>query len=119
MRRELDSDGADVAWQWTAGSNQPSRRIGGSRQPGSIGYPVRPLGDDAGCARRVPAIRPGVRAGHLQRAADHTAARFGHAVAIRSIRLRRQNREARRAHPRYSCRVIPASRFADNPHYVK
>ena len=76
MRRELDSDGADVAWQWTAGSNQPSRRIGGSRQPGSIGYPVRPLGDDAGCARRVPAIRPGVRAGHLQRAADHTAARF-------------------------------------------
>lgn len=51
MRRELDSDGADVAWQWTAGSNQPSRRIGGSRQPGSIGCPVRPLGDDAGCAR--------------------------------------------------------------------
>ena len=60
--------------QWTARSNQPSRRIGGSRQPGSIGYPVRPLGDDVGCARRVPAIRSGV-------CAEHTAARFGHAVA--------------------------------------
>lgn len=38
-------------WQWTARSSQPSRRIGGSRQPGSIGDPVRPPGDDAGCAR--------------------------------------------------------------------
>lgn len=63
-----------MAWQWTARSNQPSRRIGGSRQPGSIGYPVRPLGDDVGCARRVPAIRSGV-------CAEHAAARFGHAVA--------------------------------------
>ena len=81
MRRELDSDGADMAWQWTASSNQPSRRIGGARQPGSIGDPVRPPGADADCTRCVPAIRSGVRAGHLQRAADHTAARFGHAVA--------------------------------------